>query len=480
MTFECRTSAHSMIDQVSVTIADYSMVKRGELVLVAVSGGSDSVVLLELLLLLQDRLGINLAVAHLDHQLRGDTSAADALFVEELARSRELEVIVDRCDVRALCRRESVGLEEGARIARYRFLAQTALRLKADKVALGHTVDDSVETFLMHLIRGSGLSGLSGIPPVRPPYIRPLIACTHAMVVDFAVRENLQWREDHTNVELTCLRNRIRCELLPLLTRCNPRIRETIQRTEILIAQANDSLNHLTDRYLPVVIKSKSQAMISLDLAAIRNLDLSLLPQLLRGALYELRNSLKDIEFVHIKSLIDLINKGSNRWELNLPGITALKESDTLKFCLQEECSDAPISVDTEQKFDYTVVVGDNKLADLGISLTLSVTENKPTLAKICSAPAKTEYADFDRIMLPFSLRNRRSGDRFRPLGMAAKKRLKDFFIDEHVPFAERSHVPLLCDAERIIWVTGIRLADEVKITAETKRVLKMEIKEIK
>ncbi len=479
MTFECRTSVHSLINQVAITIADYSMVDRKELVLVAVSGGSDSVVLLELLLLLRDRLGINLAVAHLDHQLRGDTSAADAQFVEELARARGLEVIAGRCDVRALCRRESVSLEEGARIARYRFLAQTARQLQAAKVALGHTLDDSVETFLMHLIRGSGLSGLSGIPPVRFPYIRPLIACTHAMVKAFAAQENLQWREDHTNVELACLRNRIRHELLPLLTIYNPRIRETIKRTEILITQANDSLTHLTDQYLPLVIKSKSQQTISLDLAVIRSLDSSLLSLLLRGALYELRNSLKDIEFVHINSLIDLISKGSNRWELNLPQVTALKEGDTLKFLLQG-CSNASVSVDREQIFDYTIVVGNNKLADLGITLTLSVTETKPTLAMICSAPAKTEYVDFDCITPPFSLRNRRPGDCFRPLGMAAEKRLKDFFIDEHVPFAERLHTPLLCDAERIIWVTGIRLADEVKITAATKRVLKIEIKDIK
>jgi tRNA(Ile)-lysidine synthase len=477
MTFECQTSADSIIDQVAMTIKDYSMVQPNELVLVAVSGGSDSVVLLELLLLLRDRLGINLAVAHLDHQLRGDSAVTDAQFVKELAQARGLAVITDRCDVRALCRRENVSLEEGARIARYRFLAQTARQLQAAKVALGHTLDDSVETFLMHLIRGSGLSGLSGIPPTRFPYIRPLITCTDAMVTAFAAQKNLPWREDRTNIELTCLRNRIRHELLPLLTRYNPRIRETINRTEILITQANNSLTHLTDQYLPMVIKSKSQQTISLDLSLLRSLDPSLRSLLLRSALYELRNSLQDIEFVHIKDLIDLINKGANRWELNLPGITALCEDDTLKFHLQGY-NDHLLAVDREPMFDYTIDVGENRLADLGIVLTLSVTEDQPTLAKICSEPANTEYADFDCITLPLSLRNRRSGDRFRPLGMAQKKRLKDFFIDEQIPFAKRRQIPLLCDAERIIWVTGIRLADDVKITARTKQVLKMEIKE--
>ncbi|MCI2425129.1 tRNA lysidine(34) synthetase TilS [Candidatus Acetothermia bacterium] len=478
MRFECHTSADAIIEQVSMIIADYSMVKRNELVLAAVSGGSDSIVLLEVLLLLRDRLGINLAVAHFDHQLRGDLSAADARFVEEFARARKLEVIVGRCDVRALCHREKVSLEEGARIARYRFLAQTAHQLNAAKVALGHTLDDSVETFLMHLIRGSGLSGLRGIPPVRLPYIRPLIACTRTMVKAFAAQKNLQWREDHTNIELTSLRNCIRHELLPLLTRYNPRIIKTIQRTEILMTQANDSLTLFTNQYLPMVIKSKSQQAISLDLAVFRSLDSSLQPLLIRGALYKLCNSLKDIEFVHIKSLLDLINTGSNRWELNLPKTTALKEGDTLKLLLQGY-SNSSVLVDREKIFDYNIVIGENKLTNLGVTLTLSVTEKRPTLAKICSAPAKTEYADFDRITLPLSLRNRRPGDRFRPLGMATEKRLKDFFIDEHVPYAERRHIPLLCDAKKIIWVVGIRLADEVKITAATTQVLKMEIKEI-
>ncbi|MBI3629760.1 MAG: tRNA lysidine(34) synthetase TilS, partial [Candidatus Rokubacteria bacterium] len=234
-----------MIDAVRDTIRRHAMLAGGEAVLVAVSGGADSVALLHVLAALAAELSLRLTVVHLDHGLRPD-SAADAAFVESLARARGLPVVVDRIAVPP-----GGSLEARAREARYAALRRHAARLGADRVALGHTADDQAETVLMRLLEGAGPRGLAGIPPVRGRYIRPLIETRRAGIVETLTAAGLTWREDPSNRDPKFLRNRIRHELLPLLASTyNPAIVPALARAAALTRELLAQVSAVAEREL--------------------------------------------------------------------------------------------------------------------------------------------------------------------------------------------------------------------------------------
>ena len=238
-----------MIEKVKETIKHFAMVEGGDHLLVAVSGGMDSVALLHLLMALREPLDIQLTVCHLNHSLRGEESIRDEEFVRSLAESLGLAFEGGREDLRAITRERDGSLQEVARAVRYAFFEEVALRTGATKVALGHTSDDNAETVLMRFIKGSSARGLRGIPPVRERYIRPLIETGRGEVETFIRERGIEYVEDSSNRTMNYLRNRIRGELIPFIEeKYNPNLRETLNREASVIARDDDYLSCEAER----------------------------------------------------------------------------------------------------------------------------------------------------------------------------------------------------------------------------------------
>lgn len=459
-----------LLEKVKRTIGDHGMLSCGDTVLVAVSGGVDSVVLLDLLSRLASELLLTLFIAHLDHGLRGEEAKEDAQFVVSLGEKMGLSVICERIDVRKISEELRLGLEEAGRLMRRRFLEATARKVSATRIAFGHTLDDRAETLLFNLIRGAGPSGLGGIRPVSPPYIRPLIESSREEILAFARAEGLAWREDRTNQDTTFTRNRIRHQVIPLLEQLNPRFLEALGRAADLLFEEEKALDLFLERPWQKVVAHEENGRVVLRRDQLARLPRELQGLLLRQGIARTRGNLQGIEKVHVDGIRDLVTSTNAHGEVHLPGLIARIQKDELLLSVHQTPTIAP--------FTFSIELGRTRLPHLGIALELLIVPWDGSHKKPGEGRA-VEMADADRVHFPLHLRSRRPGDRFQPLGMGHVKRLKDFLIDERVPFYKRDALPLLCDQEKIVWVVGVRLSDAVRITPQTKRALVMRLEEL-
>jgi len=455
-------------ERIRQTIARHGMTRAGERVLLAVSGGVDSVVLLEVLCELAPELGIGLVIAHLDHGLRGEAAREDARFVASLGAARGIVVRSERVDVSDIARSSRQNLESAARDARRSFLLRVAREVGAEKIGLGHTADDRAETVLFNLARGAGPRGLSSLRPVDPPLIRPLIEVSRQDVLEFARSRRLAWREDETNADLRLSRNRIRHQILPLLRTINPRAVEALARAADLAEEERGALAYLVALLWPSVARAEEEGRIVLDRNALSAVPAEVRAVLVRHALLAARGNLEGVEREHVQALSSLIISPRGHARLDLPSLLARIDREEVQLLRSVPLACGPV--------DLPIDLGRSAVPELDVSLDLAL---EPVGALVVGAEPGVERADADRVSFPLRLRTRRRGDRFRPLGMTREVRLADFLMAAKVPFHNRDHVPLLCDRERIIWVVGLRLSEAVRQTEGTRRVLVMRSKEM-
>lgn len=455
-----------LLERVKETIERYAMLEQGERVLVAVSGGVDSVVLLDILCRLAAEYTLDLTIAHLDHGLRGEEAREDARFVAHLARKEKLALIEKKLDVAEFSKEKRIGIEEGARLLRRDFLHAAADEVGAAKIALGHTQNDRGETMLFNLIRGAGPTGLVGIRPVNLSVIRPLIEVSREEILSYARSCDLPWREDRTNQDLSFSRNRIRHRILPLLREMNPRVLAALQRTADLLATEELALDDLLAPLWVKVLIVQAEDRIVIQRGRLSQLYKGVQALLLRRGIARLRGDLQGIEKVHIDALLGLVASHRAHGKLDLPGFVARFQGDELT--LEEGEMENPLS------FEVPIALGRTEISSLGISLDLSIEDRIGSGESQIAEDREVEVADADRVQFPLHVRGRRPGDRFAPLGLGGEKKLKNFYIDERVPFYDRDRVALLCDRQKIIWVVGLRLSDAVRVTSETKKVLIM------
>lgn len=480
-----------MLDQVRKTIARYAMLEDGDRVLVAVSGGVDSIVLLHVLRELKKELKLTLAVAHFDHGIRPD-SAQDAEFVRKLARSLKLRFYTERADVPAYAKARKLSLEVAARQLRYQFLEKTAKAHKFNKIALGHTLNDQAETLLMRLLRGSGLEGLSGIPPMRPgehgQYIRPLIECTRDQIEAFAKIHKLRWREDITNYDTTILRNKIRHELIPILREYNPNLLQALGRTGRLLGQAAQHLEHEADQAFSELICERKARELVLNLKRFLKLSPYLQALVLRRAILTV-NALCELEADHIEAIWEWASR-HGEGELRLSaGVRVLRRHDQLIITTRPTA--------TPKRFEYLLPVpGETVLSEIGWRFAAALTPQaspgpyafvrqrrtkmKPTrsvLRERGGAARVRALLDADKICRSLVVRNRRPGDRI-SLKEGTKK-LQDFFVDKKIPREARDTIPLICDENTVIWIVGQAVNESYRATPRTQRILEIEAERI-
>ncbi|MHB9032885.1 MAG: tRNA lysidine(34) synthetase TilS [Anaerolineae bacterium] len=480
-----------LLDQVREYIVSDHLILPDEKVIVGVSGGPDSVCLLHLLCQLACQMNLTLHVAHLNHAIRDKAGDADAVYVAALCRDWQLDYTLERIDVPAFAREQSLSLEEAARQARYAFLARTAAARGARVIAVGHHADDQVETILMHLLRGAGLEGMRGMRPVshlnaggQPGgkvtdvrLVRPLLHTTRAEIESYCEENALVPRRDLSNNDTILFRNRLRHELLPYLEQYNPNIRNILLHTSEVIGADLELIAGLANQAWNQVIISRDSDTICFDLALFRAQPRALQRLLIRQGLSRLDFSLRDVTFSQLENALNIVNNGSTGRRAALPGNLNLQLSYNVLYLTR--LPEAPgRSIWPRMSLAYPVQV----------PVPGELVNAKDHWRLICQVRPRDQFSSFDTgepgsIMLaqetlsePLLLTTRRPGDALKPLGMHGQtQKLHDLFINAKVPSTERSFVPVLRSGDDIVWVAGFRQDQRfaVKDTTDSIVVLK-------
>jgi tRNA(Ile)-lysidine synthase len=459
-------------DNVLRYIREQRLMRAGDRVAVAVSGGADSVALLRVLLNLREELGIVLAVAHLNHGLRGEESQADEAFVAELAKQQQLEYFPGRGDVRDHALTSKLSIEAAGRELRYRWLAQLAAEQRFDAVATAHTLDDQAETVLLKFLRGAGTRGLAGIYPVLrlgdgvvygPPdgmpfqiltagrtndfarIIRPLLSVSRDKVETYLESLGQPWREDETNLDRRFTRNRVRHDLLPLLEReFNPNIRALLSDAAEVSRAEEEYWQTITQQELSLRVKPGEEALAEghrLSLGSFADLPLALQRRILKRFV---EDACIAIDFDHVEKLLRCATGTLARAELPR-GWLAERKHDCLKLRQLESATESPPG------YEYVLLVpGEVHIAELGLTLRAS------TLAEeFAREVADPSLLDAALIGPQLSVRNWRPGDRFWPAHSRSQEKLKRLFAEKRIPAEQRAGWPVILLGTEILWVRG-------------------------
>jgi tRNA(Ile)-lysidine synthase len=464
--------------------------------LVAVSGGPDSVCLFNLLYELKDKLGINLHIVHLDHQLRGEESVRDARFVSDLARQYNLPATIEGRNVTEYRLQHHLSLEEAAREVRYTFFAETAKSMQAIAVAVGHTLDDNIETILMHIIRGTGTRGLIGLSPVTDWHpsrqgldiIRPLLEISRQETQQYCHDHGIETRTDITNTSLDMLRNRIRLELRPMLEKYNPQINKALLKTSRIAHDEMALLDDITRQQWDIIVKKTGETIV-LNKRKLLSQPTAIKRHLLRMAVAELLGNLKDIETRHIEEMLTLLNKPSGS-RINLP----------FGLVFHIEYGRCLLGPDPAKLCPFPVLTGEIALQIPGVTLfsgwqiSAQIIKVKdletvkiPRLAKTIAIPENIAalmvhsgfkaYFDLEQLGEKIMVRPMQAGDRFQPFGQPDMKKVGRFMIDARIPRDWRKRILIVTSANQVIWVSGWRTDERYKISGQTKTILSLHLK---
>ncbi|HSL24296.1 MAG TPA: tRNA lysidine(34) synthetase TilS [Vicinamibacterales bacterium] len=447
-----------------------SLIPKGSRVIAAVSGGPDSVAMAHLLRELQGAAGLKLVgLAHLHHGLRGADADADEAFCRELGGSLAVEFVSERADVAAAAREWKTSVENAGRRLRYEFLERARAGLNADVIAVGHTRDDQAETFLLRLLRGAGPRGLSGIRRRRHAIVRPLLDVGRAELHAWLEGRAIAFRTDATNADLSIPRNRIRHELLPALERIVPGAGEAIARAaDIADADAN-FLEAQAIEATPAVVLPSEDGSLRLDVARLKALH----PAIARRVLLRAMAGVAAGRFIGLKHVDAVLALESGA--LDLPGIHAEVDGKTLALGpgRGRGAQNAPES----NIFTYPLSIpGEARVRESGVAITAEIVIGPADRAETPDQVTVSAAA----VSGNMAVRNRRRGDRFRPAGLAGRKKLQDYFVDRKVPRNERDRVPLVVDGrDRIVWIVGHTVAEDFRVTSPEGAVLLLKVRRL-
>ena len=438
------------------------MLATGDHVVVAVSGGADSVALLHVLKELHTHLSFTLTVAHLNHKLRGESSEKDAAFVTEYASSLGLPCVVESEDVERFCEEQGVSIETGAREMRYAFLERVASCVSAQKIATGHTADDQAETILMRLLRGSGAGALAGIRPVRDgKVIRPLLDTTRQEVVAYLNAQGLAYCTDETNADTRHLRNHVRRSLLPALRQdYNPEIVKVLCRVGDVLRTESTYMDHETERAFNSCVTGVDNGQVKMDIRTGKSLPVALQRRLVRHLVHAAGGQMQELTFDHIERFREFLKGKKNGRLLNLPG----------GLIVERRREQIVVRRGMPEPFDMAINVPgvtDIPVAGCQLDVRILSLEDRPDATDDACA-----LFDADLIQFPIHVRSRRSGDRIAPNGMAGTKALKAVFNERDIPRVDRGRVAVVASANDILWVVGHRRSRIGRVTPRTKRVL--------
>ena len=463
-----------MLDQFQAYINRYNLVAEGDKLILALSGGIDSMVLADLLL----KTKVEFVAAPCNFHLRGDESDGDDWFVRKFAEKRGIQCFVKHFEAERYAANHGLSIEMAARDLRYGWFEQLRQQLGYDKIAVAHHADDQAETFFINLLRGAGLRGLKGMQPKNGVIIRPLLWASREQIRQYAVENHIVWREDHTNAESVYLRNKIRNQLLPVFDELHPEARQGLYKSLEHLSAENELYRELLKEKLSQIVEHGSDVKrlpysAFLDCFVPRNdakrLSETKVPELVEGPtlsyqlLFEwLRNygfNTDQCHFIFEAMQTGIGNKYYSPTHQLVIGRNELQLSEI------KSVSDEEIQIEVGQE-------------EMTSPIHLRFSRFEKTSDFIIDKSPDVALLDADKIQFPLTLRHWRHGDRFHPLGMKGSKLLSDFFVDQKFTEVQKTNAFLLVSAaDEILWVVGHRIDDRYKVTSETKSVFRCEMK---
>ncbi|SEQ56060.1 tRNA(Ile)-lysidine synthase [Hyunsoonleella jejuensis] len=425
----------------------FSFLKESK-ILIAISGGIDSVVLTHLC----HKSGLKIALAHCNFNLRGDESDADEDFVVELAENLDLEVFAQRFDTKQYAEDNKRSIQMSARELRYNWFSELAEQLQFDYILTAHHADDNLETFLINFTRGTGLEGLTGIPEVNGKFVRPLLPFSSEQIEVFAKENNIKWRDDSSNKSVKYLRNKLRHEVVPILKEINPSLLQSFQSTLENLRDTADIVEESTNAVLKRAITTMNNDHIAFKISEFKKVNNP------KAYLFEV---FKSFGFTEWNDMLDLLDAETGKQVLSnthrliknrdhlLLSTISFEESETISISKNETKKETPFGVLFFNEAD-------------------TISRDKPNAI----------YVDKDKLKYPLQLRKRQEGDVFYPLGMQGKKKLSKYFKDEKFSLLDKENTWLLCSGEDIVWVINRRADDRFKVTETTKQIMKIELKD--
>ena len=456
------SSSPQLVQEVGRFVRANALFHRGDSVLAAVSGGVDSVVMLDILASFADESGLGLRIVHVNHLLRGKESDADEKFVRALAKRYEIPISVERVETKKWAAKKKISIQEAARELRYEFFFRMRTTLNARSVATAHTASDNTETMLMNLLRGTGIDGIAGIPVRRNEnaIVRPLLSVSRQEIAEYAKRKKLTFREDSSNASDKYSRNYLRRNIIPLLQkRINPSLVRTMSQSAAVFRSCAEYLDEQAVRVLTEATVEKNEGVfLSVDVMKKEH------PYIRQMVIHNLFLA-KGIEpsFERIAALLSLIDaeKGS-RTDCG-DGWIAERESGQILFFTGSKRAPFSYLLNSEGTLN-------------GGSFSLSVEKCRQIPNKLTAHTSTEEYVDARRVRFPLRIRSWKEGDAFVPLGMRSRKKVSDLFVDMKISRVRKDAIPIVESDGDILWVAGCRLDDRCKITPTTTEAYKFSI----
>jgi tRNA(Ile)-lysidine synthase len=464
-----------LVAKVEQRIIKEKLADPGDVVVVAVSGGPDSVALLHVLFVLADPYGWKLVVAHVNHQFRGAESDAEASFVANLAAGMELSCEIGVIDVPAYIEETSLNGQAAAREKRYEFLHQVAAKYSAQRIAFAHHADDQAETVMMRILRGTGPSGLVGMPERRREkkveLIRPFLRIYKADIVNYCAQHQITYCKDSSNELRKYFRNQIRLDVMPMLKQYNEQLPESLNRLTDLMRAEDDFLAKEAEQVFRR-ITTFQQASCRIERCDFTELHVALQRRLIKLILNCLCLGMDRLDFTRIENIRELIlqDQVSNQ---------VMQVNEELYMVREYEAIQFQMFASTPKPYSYEVGLETSELSLPEVEAKLHYSwmpvSSQETAAQFSFA--SDVFLDLDQLNLPLVVRNRRSGDRMEPYGLNGSKKVKDMFIDAKMPLSRRDAIPLLVDASgQVLWIAGFRRSKHALVGPDTERVLHMKL----
>ncbi|MBF1051574.1 MAG: tRNA lysidine(34) synthetase TilS [Peptostreptococcaceae bacterium] len=459
-----------IINSVRQTIKRENLIEKNDKILIALSGGPDSICLLDIMIKLKDEYNLTLYAAHLNHRIRGIDAQEDSLFCQKICKKNNVTFFVKNIDIPELAVQQSRGVEEVARDVRYDMFFDIKNKLGINKIAVAHNLDDQAETMLMKMFRGSGIQGLRGIDYKRKDgIIRPLLDIYKSQINEYCDVNNLNPRIDKTNFESDYSRNKVRLDLIPYIENnyCE-NIKQILSRTANVIRDDYNYIEEVSKEHYELLVKNKSDDEIILDLPLLKNTDTAIQKRVIRLAILDIIGNLNNIENVHIVDSLSLLEKSDGKI-INLP--------KNLKAYIKNE--DYVITTKNQENeeitYEYNIEInGKTVVNEIGLTVTTSVLPAKDSLALPVSKYIKV--FDYDKIVGSLYVRSRKIGDKLSPIGLTGTKKIKDILINKKIPADTKYMFPIISDDEQILWLLGYRISENYKIDDSTQRVIRIQL----
>jgi tRNA(Ile)-lysidine synthase len=462
-----------LLEQVERTIDHYHLLSQGDRLIVGVSAGVDSMVLLHLLCALRQAFGLSLVVAHINHGLRPAESEKEAELVQRESERLGLIFEYGRLNVKEFQRAEGFSLQEAARELRFRFFNVLLQKHGANKIALGHNADDQVETVLLRLIRGSGLRGLKGMLPIREgKVIRPLLEVWKREVESFAEEKKIPYLLDSSNLKEDYFRNRLRLALIPLIEKeYQPNFKKIVLKTSAILREENGFLERETEKAYQEIAHEEG-GILSFKFSEYQSFHPAIQWRIIQLMLEKIDHGetiLSERKGLEVDRVYRKLCQHPPSFLMRLPhGISLEKRYDLVSLKKGWTKPVPPFEVEL-------ISPGRNYIEEIGREIVIEEASKDDQIRALFGLP-EIALLDYQTLRFPLKMRNFRPGDRIQPLGVKGTQKVKEFFIDHKVPKFERTGIPLLTSGEMIAWIVGHRIDERVKVTEKTQKVLKIKV----